>query len=73
MTFDQQVALLKTLLDCHRINPIPTKNLEPVILLLIQTVGGFTASHVQGIPVLREAIKEFGFGGNRYYEEKYAN
>lgn len=73
MTFDQQVGLIKTLLDCHRINPIPDENLQPVIILLIQTVGGYTPSHVQGIPVLKEAIKEFGFGGNRYYEEKYAN
>lgn len=71
MGFEQQVELIKTLLDCHRVSPISEGNLPSVTLLLIQTVGGHTVTHVNSFPVLMEAITEFGFGGNKYFEEKY--
>lgn len=72
MGFEQQVALVKTILDCHKMHPVSAENMPSVTLLLVQTVGGHTVSHVRKFPVLVEAIKIFGFGGNRYYEDKYS-
>lgn len=73
MKFEEKVTVMKTLLDCHKICAISEENMSSVTSLLVQTVKGQTVSHVRKYPVLLEAIKVFGFGGNKHYESKYAD